>query len=254
MFLLLFEDRRQIERSSTKHSLIVGSEEKATYLLATITKTIITHPTNPAESMYDYQSQTSLPPIRARQQRQSGVQVQQLYESSPVLTAISHHPSTTHYNSQKLQHADSSTVTNGNSSILNNNSNNGTSTITNGYHHNHHHHGSSQGAAGQQPGSEQSMRKSPSVDSVLSMRSSSQQRRLINALDPDAAMKTYMSKLTAYERHEIFSYPQIFFVGQNARKRQGVGGGPNNGKNSPCHPETSLVDWTKKNRFHLFFS
>ncbi|CAF5043947.1 unnamed protein product, partial [Rotaria socialis] len=30
-------------------------------------------------------------------------------------------------------------------------------------------------------------------------------------------------------RHEIFSYPQIYFVGQNARKRQGVGGGPNNG-------------------------
>lgn len=74
------------------------------------------------------------------------------------------------------------------------------------------------------------MRKSPSVDSVLSMHSSSQQRRQINALDPETAMKTYMSKLTAYERHEIFSYPQIFFVGQNARKRQGVGGGPNNGK------------------------
>jgi dual specificity tyrosine-phosphorylation-regulated kinase 2/3/4 len=61
------------------------------------------------------------------------------------------------------------------------------------------------------------------------MRSSSQQRRSTNVLDPDTAMKTYMSKLTAFERHEIFSYPQIYFVGQNARKRQGVGGGPNNG-------------------------
>jgi len=155
--------------------------------------------------MYDYQSQTSLPPIRPRQQRQSGVQVQQLYDSSPVLAALSHHPS------HKLQYADSSqTNTNG---------------TTNGYHH----HNISQIPVQQQT-SEQSMRKSPSVDSMLSMRSSSQQRRSTNVLDPDTAMKTYMSKLTAFERHEIFSYPQIYFVGQNARKRQGVGGGPNNGK------------------------
>ena len=166
--------------------------------------------------MYDYQSQTSLPPIRARQPRQSGVQVQQLYESSPVLAAISHHPSNAHYTSHKLQHGDSSTIINGNSTIVNN--------TTNGYHGGgggHHYHNHPQT-------SEQSTRKSPSVDSMLSMNSSSQRRT--NALDPDTAMKTYMSKLTAFERHEIFSYPQIYFVGQNARKRQGVGGGPNNGK------------------------
>lgn len=179
--------------------------------------------------MYDYQSQTSLPPIRARQQRQSGVQVQQLYESSPVLAALSHHPST-QYASHKLPHGDSSTLVNGNSTIVN--TNNGTS---NGYHHNNNHHhqrNSVSQAPVQQNTSQQSLRKSPSADSVLSMRSSSQQRRSTNVLDPDSAMKIYMSKLTAYERHEIFSYPQIYFVGQNARKRQGVGGGPNNGKNS----------------------
>lgn len=176
--------------------------------------------------MYDYQSQTSLPPIRARQQRQSGVQVQQLYESSPVLAALSHHP-TTQYTSHKLPHGDSSTLVNGNSTTVTNN--NGTS---NGYH-NHHpqHRNSVSQAPAQQHTSEQSMRKSPSVDSMLSMRSSSQQRRSQNVLDPDTAMKTYMSKLTPYERHEIFSYPQIYFVGQNARKRQGVGGGPSNGEN-----------------------
>ncbi|CAF0895719.1 unnamed protein product [Rotaria sordida] len=175
--------------------------------------------------MYDYQSQTSLPPIRARQQRQSGVQVQQLYESSPVLAALSHHP-TTQYTSHKLQHGDSSSFINGNSTIVNNN--NGT---INGYHNNNnnHHRNSISQAPIQQNTSEQSLRKSPSVDSLLSIRSSSQQRRSTNVLDPDTAMKTYMSKLTAYERHEIFSYPQIYFVGQNARKRQGVGGGPNNG-------------------------
>jgi hypothetical protein len=170
--------------------------------------------------MYDYQSQTSLPPIRARQQRPSGVQVQQLYESSPVLAAISHHPSNTHYASHKLQHADSSTIPNGTSNA------NNTNGITNGYHH---HHNSTSHVPAHPQTSEQSVRKSPSVDSMLSINSLSQQRRP-NALDPDAAMKTYMSKLTAFERHEIFSYPQIYFVGQNARKRQGVGGGPNNGK------------------------
>lgn len=187
-------------------------------LLATITSQART---DRSDSMYDYQSQTSLPPIRARQQRQSGVQVQQLYESSPVLAAISHHPSTSHYGSQKIGHGDSSTILNGNASTVTTHNN------SNGYHQ--HHHSTSQGPT-HQANSEQSIRKSPSVDSVLSMRSSSQQRRLPIALDPETAMKTYMSKLTAYERHEIFSYPQIYFVGQNARKRQGVGGAPNNGK------------------------
>lgn len=188
--------------------------------------------------MYDYQSQTSLPPIRARQQRQSGVQVQQLYESSPVL-AISHHPSNTHYTSHKLQHGESATVLNGNSTTTNN-----TNGTTNGYHtHHHHNNNNTTHVPTHQQIPEQSVRnKSPSADSMLSMNSLSQQRRP-NALDPDAAMKTYMSKLTAYERHEIFSYPQIYFVGQNARKRQGVGGGPNNGKKRSS--QLNLIDLWK---------
>ncbi len=196
--------------------------------------------------MYDYQSQTSLPPIRARQQRPSGVQVQQLYESSPVLAAIAHHPSNAHYTSHKLQHADSSTVLNGNSTAVNNS--NGTTNGYHNHHHHHHHHNSTSQVPAHQQSSEQSLRKSPSVDSMLSMYSSSQQRKS-NALDPDAAMKTYMSKLTAFERHEIFSYPQIYFVGQNARKRQGVGGGPNNGKNK-C--EAVLVLSFHCSNYHLF--
>ncbi|UJR28416.1 hypothetical protein I4U23_009656 [Adineta vaga] len=172
--------------------------------------------------MYDYQSQTSLPPIRARQQRPSGVQVQQLYESSPVLAAISHHPSTTHYSTHKIPHADSATIINGSGTALNHT--NGSSSGL--YNHQHYHSSNSQILTYQQP-AEQPLRKSPSVDSMLSIQSASQQRRT-NILEPDAAMKTYMSKLTAFERHEIFSYPQVYFVGQNARKRQGVGGGPNN--------------------------
>ncbi|XP_075456424.1 dual specificity tyrosine-phosphorylation-regulated kinase 2 isoform X2 [Ascaphus truei] len=50
-----------------------------------------------------------------------------------------------------------------------------------------------------------------------------------SSLTPEQAMKQYMQKLTAFEHHEIFNYPEIFFWGPNAKKRQGVIGGPNNG-------------------------
>lgn len=45
---------------------------------------------------------------------------------------------------------------------------------------------------------------------------------------PDQVMKLYMNKLTPYEQHEIFSYPQIYFIGANAKKRPGIVGTPNN--------------------------
>jgi len=45
---------------------------------------------------------------------------------------------------------------------------------------------------------------------------------------PEQVMKLYMSKLTPYEHHEIFNYPQIYFIGANAKKRPGIIGGPNN--------------------------
>jgi hypothetical protein len=41
-------------------------------------------------------------------------------------------------------------------------------------------------------------------------------------------MKLYMNKLTPYEHHEIFNYPQIYFIGANAKKRPGIIGAPNN--------------------------
>lgn len=47
-------------------------------------------------------------------------------------------------------------------------------------------------------------------------------------LNPESAMKQYMHKLSSFEHHEIFNYPLIYFVGQNAKKRQGVVGGANN--------------------------
>ena len=48
------------------------------------------------------------------------------------------------------------------------------------------------------------------------------------SLSPEAAMKQYMHKLSSFEHHEIFSYSNVYFVGQNAKKKQGVVGGPNN--------------------------
>lgn len=44
---------------------------------------------------------------------------------------------------------------------------------------------------------------------------------------PKQAMVLYMNKLTPYEHHEIFKYPQIYFIGANAKKRPGIIG-PNN--------------------------
>uniref|UniRef100_A0A1A7Z2W2 dual-specificity kinase n=1 Tax=Iconisemion striatum TaxID=60296 RepID=A0A1A7Z2W2_9TELE len=49
-----------------------------------------------------------------------------------------------------------------------------------------------------------------------------------NALSPEQALKQFMSKLTSFEHHEVFSYPEVFFVGPNAKKRSGVPGGANN--------------------------
>jgi len=44
----------------------------------------------------------------------------------------------------------------------------------------------------------------------------------------EVAMKKFMHKLSSFEHHEIFNFPQIFFVGPNSKKRQGVVGGANN--------------------------
>ncbi|KNC20801.1 putative dual specificity tyrosine-phosphorylation-regulated kinase 3 [Lucilia cuprina] len=46
-------------------------------------------------------------------------------------------------------------------------------------------------------------------------------------VSPQQVMILYMHKLTPYERTEILSYPQIYFIGANAKKRPGVFG-PNN--------------------------
>jgi len=64
------------------------------------------------------------------------------------------------------------------------------------------------------------------MDSAGSMKSGSATKRA--AISPETAMKQYMQKLSSFEHHEVFNYPQIYFVGQNAKKRQGLLGGPSN--------------------------
>ncbi|KAM8973270.1 dual specificity tyrosine-phosphorylation-regulated kinase 2 isoform 1-T1 [Pelodytes ibericus] len=50
-----------------------------------------------------------------------------------------------------------------------------------------------------------------------------------SSLTPEQAMKQYMHKMTVYEHHEIFNYPDIYFLGPNAKKLHGAIGGTNNG-------------------------
>ena len=45
---------------------------------------------------------------------------------------------------------------------------------------------------------------------------------------PQEAMMQFMHKLSTYEHHEIFNYPQVYFVGQNAKKIVGIVSGANN--------------------------
>lgn len=69
-------------------------------------------------------------------------------------------------------------------------------------------------------------RPSSSAGSVGSKGGSAARRN--TAWSPESAMKQFMHKLTSFEHHEIFNFPSVFFVGQNAKKRQGVVGGANN--------------------------
>lgn len=45
---------------------------------------------------------------------------------------------------------------------------------------------------------------------------------------PEQVIKLYLNKLTPYEVHEIFSYPEIYFIGANAKKRPGLASAPCN--------------------------
>lgn len=52
--------------------------------------------------------------------------------------------------------------------------------------------------------------------------------KLCGPLTPDQALRLYRSQLTPLEQTEIHSYPDIYFMGPNAKKRPAVSGGNNN--------------------------
>ncbi|XP_061815713.1 dual specificity tyrosine-phosphorylation-regulated kinase 2 isoform X1 [Nerophis lumbriciformis] len=47
-------------------------------------------------------------------------------------------------------------------------------------------------------------------------------------LTPEQAMKQFMPKMSTFEHHEVFNYPEVYFIGPNAKKKSGVMGGANN--------------------------
>ena len=69
---------------------------------------------------------------------------------------------------------------------------------------------------------------SPNSTDRRSSMSSESSRSKGQGMSPEQVMKLYMHKLTTFEHHEVFNFPQIYFVGSNAKKRQGVVGGANN--------------------------
>ena len=66
----------------------------------------------------------------------------------------------------------------------------------------------------------------PSADSTSLKNGSTRQPKTYVAT-PEQVMKYYMNKLTPYEHKEIFNYPQIYFIGANAKKRPGIIGSGN---------------------------
>ena len=85
-----------------------------------------------------------------------------------------------------------------------------------------HHHGSSTGSSAPTNGS------TPTVSNSSNSSNSNNVKPKTMVATPEQVMKLYMNKLTPYEHHEIFNYPQIYFIGANAKKRPGIIGAPNN--------------------------
>ncbi|XP_073443361.1 dual specificity tyrosine-phosphorylation-regulated kinase 3 [Dendrobates tinctorius] len=73
--------------------------------------------------------------------------------------------------------------------------------------------------------------KEKSSDSSGTSKSSDSSTKSSKAthLSPDQALKQYKHQLTSFELQEIGNFTEIVFIGPNAKKRQGVVGGPNNG-------------------------
>ncbi|XP_063307191.1 dual specificity tyrosine-phosphorylation-regulated kinase 3 [Pelobates fuscus] len=73
--------------------------------------------------------------------------------------------------------------------------------------------------------------KEKSSDSSCTSKSSDSSTKSLKTtyLNPEQALKQYKHQLSTYEQQEIPTVSEVYFVGPNAKKRQGIVGGPNNG-------------------------
>ncbi|XP_069489288.1 dual specificity tyrosine-phosphorylation-regulated kinase 3 isoform X2 [Ambystoma mexicanum] len=83
-------------------------------------------------------------------------------------------------------------------------------------------------------GSEKSLpllTKEKSLDSSSTTKSSDSSTKSgkTSFLTSEQAVKQYKHQLSPFELQEIAAFPEVYFVGPNAKKRPGVVGGPNNG-------------------------
>uniref|UniRef100_UPI00358F0871 dual specificity tyrosine-phosphorylation-regulated kinase 2-like isoform X1 n=2 Tax=Myxine glutinosa TaxID=7769 RepID=UPI00358F0871 len=65
-------------------------------------------------------------------------------------------------------------------------------------------------------------------DFVPLMNEEESPRPRTSTMTPEEAMRKYMHKLTLFEHHEIYNYPEVYFAGPNAKKRQATMGSLNN--------------------------
>ncbi|QQP42030.1 Putative dual specificity tyrosinephosphorylationregulated kinase 3 -like protein [Caligus rogercresseyi] len=101
----------------------------------------------------------------------------------------------------------------------------------------HHHHPAARTGSNTDPSDEvgpldTSITASGAVVPVVSSASlnnhSSSNKPKTKVATPEQVMNLYMNKLTAYEHYEIYGYPQIYFIGANAKKIIAIIGGPHN--------------------------
>ena len=100
------------------------------------------------------------------------------------------------------------------------------------YHHHHQHHGPTRAS---QEGLDSLPPVHPSLTGSAGGGSGGSGRTTATTplyktkyLSPSEALRMYGSKLNLFEKQEILTFPQVYFIGQHAKKREGVPGGPKN--------------------------
>lgn len=66
------------------------------------------------------------------------------------------------------------------------------------------------------------------VNNASCNNNSASKRHKVDPITPEYALKIYGNKLTKFEQTEILNFPQVYYIGENAKKVHGIFGGPNN--------------------------